>query len=309
MSIQAPPSVALDEALGREKLFAHLLMLLFAAMIAGSFSLGALALPHVAPVPLNALRFLLATIVMGIAAVTIGRTPLTIPKAPWRFGILGLLNAVYFVSMFLALAITAPVATSAVFTLTPLMSAIFGYLILRQSARPVVLASLFFAGLGAIWVIFRGDLNAILSFDVGQGELLYAAGCACYALYAVLSRKLGRGDNAMALSFWTLLAATLWIGAYGVRDILATDWVHLPAIVWWVLAYLAVFPTAVSFFCLQYAALRLPAAKVLAYGYLVPVFVILYEGLGGHGWASFGVLAGALVTVLGLVVLALSKDR
>ena len=70
-----------------------------------------------------------------------------------------------------------------------------------------------------------------------------------------------------------------------------------------------VFTTAGTFFLLQFAALRLPAAKVLAYNYLTPTFVILYEGLLGHGWTSASVVAGALVTVLGLAVMALAPDR
>ena len=87
-----------------------------------------------------------------------------------------------------------------------------------------------------------------------------------------------------------------------------TNWLALPPLVWWVIAYLAIFPTAVTFFLVQFAALRLPSAKVVAYGYLTPAFVILFEGLAGHGWPTLSVVAGALVTVLGLVVLAVVPD-
>ena len=93
------------------------------------------------------------------------------------------------------------------------------------------------------------------------------------------------------------------------REILATDWPHLPPFVWWVVLYLAVGPTAICFFLIQFASAHLPAAKVIAYGYLTPAFVIVFEGIAGHGWASLSVVAGALVTVLGLLVLALLKER
>ena len=293
---------------GRDKLLAHLAMLAFSAMIAGAFTTGALAVPYIAPVPLNALRFLLATVLMGVVAFGLAGESPKVPPAPWRMLVLGALNAVYFVSMFIALTMTAPVATSAVFTLIPLMTAALGFFLLHQRVNAAVLLSLVFAGLGSVWVIFRGDLNAIAAFDVGKGELVYFVGCFCYALYAPLVRRFNRGESALVSSFWTLAAATICIALFGIRDILATDWLHLPALVWWVLAYLAVFPTALSFFCLQYASLRLPASKVLAYGYLTPVFVIVYEGLLGHGWASLSVAFGALVIVLGLLVLAITPD-
>lgn len=290
------------------RLLAHVAMLGFAAMIAGSFTLGALATPFIAPVPLNAIRFVIGAGLMGLVAFRPGGQALTLPPAPWRFAILGGLTAVYFVSMFIALTMTAPVATSAVFTLIPLMAAGFGYLVLRQAAGPKVLLSLVLAAAGSIWVIFRGDLAALRAFDVGAGELIYFGGCLCYAIYTPLLRRFSRGEKAAYASFFTLLATALWIAVYGAPEIARTDWAALPPVVWSVIAYLAVFPTAISFFCVQFAAQRLPAAKVIAYGYLTPVFVILFEGLIGHGWASLSVLAGALVIVIGLIVLAVLPD-
>ncbi|WDR07183.1 DMT family transporter [Devosia rhodophyticola] len=294
---------------GRHHLLAHLAMLTFSLLIAGSFALGSLIVGEIAPAPLNAVRFLLGTTIMGVAAFGLARHRLAVPAAPWRFAILGALMAVYFVTMFIALKITAPVATSAVFTLIPLLVAGFGLIIVGQRTGPVGLLSLVFAGLGSLWVIFRGDIGAIGRFEIGRGEQIFFVGCVCYAINTPLLRRFSRGEPAMVLSFFSLAASTVWIGLYGLPDALQTDWGALSPLVWWVIIYLAIFPTAVSFFLLQFASLHLPAAKVIAYGYLTPIFVILLEGLMGHGWASLSVLAGALVTVFGLAVLGLVPER
>ena len=63
-----------------------------------------------------------------------------------------------------------------------------------------------------------------------------------------------------------------------------------------------------TFFLLQFASLRLPASKVLAYGYLTPSIIILLEGLLGHGWVGITVAIGAMVTILGLIVMNLAPD-
>jgi len=291
-----------------KKLIAHLAMLLFAALISGSFTTGALAVPYLAPLPLNAMRFVLATLVMGIFAFGLFRAPLKWPVAPWRFLVLGVCMAIYFVTMFIALEVTLPVATSAVYTLVPLMTAATAFFLVGQRSGPIVLVSLALAGIGAVWVIFRGDINALLSFDVGRGELIYFIGCVAYAFYTPLIRKFARGEAPLVLSFWTLAASALVITVTALPQIIAVDWLHLPAIVWWVLAYLAIGPTAICFFLIQYASQHLPAPKVIAYGYLTPAFVILFEGLAGHGWPALAIVAGALVTVLGLVVLAVVPD-
>ncbi len=138
--MQGPQRFAV--ATGRDKWLGHGAALLFSALIAVSFSIGHLAAPHIGAAALSAVRFALAFAVMaGILAVTRGWR-LSPPRAPWRFGVLGALMGAYFVTMFLALKITSPVSTGAVFTLIPLMSAGFGYVFLghrpglRRARKP-----------------------------------------------------------------------------------------------------------------------------------------------------------------------------
>ncbi len=292
----------------RERWLAHGAMLAFSALIAGSFTTGAMAVPYIHPIPLNAVRFALAAALMGVVAFGMARHRLVFPPAPWRFAIMGALMAVYFVTMFIALTMTLPVATSAVYTLVPLMTAVTAWFIVRQRSGAVVIASLLVAGVGALWVIFRGDIKALLSFDVGRGELIYFIGCAAYSVYTPLLRRYSRGEPSLVQSFWTLSATAVWIALSGIPDIASTDWLHLPPVVWWVVLYLAVGPTAICFFLIQFASLRLPAPKVIAYGYLTPAFVIVFEALAGHGLPSVAIMAGAGVTILGLIVLAVVRD-
>ena len=307
-SARTPKSAEHTHATGREKLLGHLAMLLFAALIAGSFSIGDLAVDHLAPAALNSLRFFLAAILMGVISYAVTGVKPHIPPEPWRFVILGGLMAAYFVLMFVALEISTPVSTGAVFTLIPLMSAGFGWLFMRQTTRPIVLLSLIIAACGAIWVIFRGDINAIVNFEIGKGEAIFFVGCAGHAAYAALVKKFTRGEATSVFTFYSLSATCLWITLVGLPDIIATDWLNLPSIVWVAIAYLFVFTTAVTFFLLRYAAVRLPASKVLSYGYLTPTFIILIEGLIGHGWVALSVMAGALVTALALAIVALAPD-
>jgi drug/metabolite transporter (DMT)-like permease len=100
-----------------------------------------------------------------------------------------------------------------------------------------------------------------------------------------------------------LCAACLLVALYGASDIMATDWAALPGIVWVTILYVAVFASAVTFVLMQYASLRLPSAKVMAYTYLVPSWVILWEIAKGNGVPPVAVLAGVAMTVLSLWLL------
>lgn len=297
-----------EHATGREKLRAHLAMLLFVVLIAGSFSFGGLAATRMPGFAINLVRYAIATGAMFAFGFWFLGSRLRFPKAPWRFLLLGALMAVYMSTMFKALEFTSPVATGAVFTLMPLISAGFAWLFMRQVTRRGVLLSLIIAAAGAIWVIFRGDIDAILSFDVGLGEMIFFVGVVCHAAYAPLLRRLNHGEQPFDFAFWGVAATFLWLFVPGVPALRTVELANTPFIVWVAILYLAIVTTVITFLLIQYASMRLPAPKVLGYGYLTPSFIILHEGLIGHGWVHLSVMAGALVTACGLLVMGLLPD-
>ncbi|WP_197917600.1 DMT family transporter [Thiosulfatihalobacter marinus] len=281
----------------------HLAMLTFSALVAGSFSLGSLAANEIAPTALNAVRFLIASVVIGCAAWASRRMARSAFQAPWRYLVLGGLFAAYFVLMFEGLKTAAPVSTAAVFTLTPLMSAGFGWILLRQVTTKRMAVALTIGAAGAVWVIFRADLAALVRFRVGQGEIYYFFGCIAHAAYTPMVRKLNRGEAPVVFTFGMLLAGLFLLTVYGWGDIRATDWAGLPTIVWITVVYLSIFASAATFVLLQFATLQLPSAKVMAYTYLVPSWVALWEIGLGHGAPNVLVLAGVALTVVALLLL------
>lgn len=281
----------------------HLAMLAFSGLVAGSFALGSLAAPHIAPTALNALRFTMASVVVGVAVLTTTGLRRRDFEAPWRYGILGGLMGLYFVLMFEGLKTAPPVSAAAVFTLTPILSGIAGYILLRQIATRRMLLALAVGAAGALWVIFRADLSALVQFEVGRGEMVYFWGCVAHAFYTPMVRRLNRGESALVFSFGTMAAATVILLVAGSRDLVAMDWVAMPAIVWITLAYVTVFASAITFVLLQYASLRLPSAKVMAYTYLTPSWVLCWQAVLGHPLPSGLVLAGVFLTVMALLLL------
>jgi drug/metabolite transporter (DMT)-like permease len=287
----------------------HLAMLAFSALVAGSFSLGALAAPLIAPAALTVVRFAIAGTLVGAAALATCGLPRSAWVAPWRYLVLGTLLAIYFVLMFEGLKTASAVSTAAVFTLTPLMAAGFGWLLLRQITTPRMALALAIGAAGALWVIFRGDLASLLRLQIGKGEAIYFWGCAAHALYAPMVRKLNRGEPALVFTFGMMVAGFAVLLAWGWRDLLATDWGALPGIVWVTLLYVSVAASAMTFVLLQYAALRLPSAKVMAYTYLTPAWVILWQIAMGNEAPPALVLGGVGLCLLALWLLLKDETR
>lgn len=286
----------------------HLAMLCFSMLVAGSFSLGSLAANEITPGALNAVRFALAAVAIGIAVVLTGGLQRSAFQAPWRYLLLGGIFGVYFVLMFEGLKSAPPISAAAVFTLIPIMAAGFGWVLLRQVLTGRMAFALAVGALGALWVIFRADVLAFLVFEVGRGELIYLVGCAFHAFYTPLVRKLNRGEPALVFTFGVLVAGCLLITIYSWGDLRATDWVALPPIVWITIFYVALCASSMTFVLMQFATMRLPSAKVMAYTYLTPTWVIIWQMALGNGVPTFWILGGVGLTIAALLML-LGKDE
>ncbi|WP_171188881.1 DMT family transporter [Ruegeria sp. HKCCC2117] len=281
----------------------HLAMLTFSALVAGSFSLGSMIANEIAPAALNAVRFAIAAVVIGVAALATTGLPRSAAQAPWRYLVLGGLFATYFVLMFYGLQTAPPVSAAAVFTLTPVVSAVAGWVLLRQITTPRMALALTIGAVGALWVIFRADWQMFRAFEIGGGEIIYFWGCVAHAIYTPMVRKLNRGEPAVVFTFGTLVAGCLLLTVFGWSDLKATHWSALPAIVWIGLLYISFFATAASFVLVQFSSLRLPSAKVMAYTYLVPSWVILWEIALGKAVPTGLILGGVALTVIALLML------
>lgn len=291
-----------------EALKGHAAMLVFSASVAGSFSLGAMVANDISPAALNAVRFLITALVLAALAMAVsgrGRRGYRRAdfQAPWRYFLLGAIFAGYFVLMFEALKTATPVSAGAVFTLTPLMTAGFAWLLLRQVLNGWMALALAIGAAGALWVIFGGDLAALIRLQVGRGELIFFVGCALHALFTPLLRRLNRGEPALVITSLMMAAGFVVLTVYGWTDLVTIRWLDLPTMVWITLAYLALCASALTVLLLQYAGQRLPSSKVMAYTYLTPAWIILWELALGHGGPGLLVLPGVGLIVMALVML------
>lgn len=281
----------------------HAAMLAFSILIAGSFSLGVQIANLIDPAALTAVRFLISGAIVGGIALFLPGFKREYFCASWRYLVLGGLFAIYFTLMFEGLKTAAPVSGAAVFTLTPVLSAIFGFWLLRQVTTPWMALALFIGAAGALWVIFQGDFGALRRFEVGRGELIYFGGCVAHALYTPMVRKLNWGVPVTVFTFGMIFAGWVILTLVSGPELLATPWADLPPVFWVGLLYVSVCASAMTFFLLQFAAMRLPSANVMAYTYLTPSWVILWEIAQGHPPPPLVILVGVGATFLALLML------
>ncbi len=287
----------------------HLAMLAFSALVAGAFALGVQAANEIAPAALNAVRFWIAAGLVGAVALMSGKPLRPALVAPWRYPLLAAPFVTYFVLMFEGLKTAPAVSAAAVFTLTPILTAGFGWVLMRQRLSARMALALVIGGAGALWVIFRADVSALLAFEIGRGEAIYFVGCVAHALYTPLIAKLNRGEPVLVFTLWMMVAGSILLTIYALPALIATDWAALPSIVWVTILYTAIFASAATFTLLQFAALRLPSSKVMAYTYLTPSWVIIWTLMLGQSAPPALVLVGVALTILALLLLLRDEDQ
>ncbi len=281
----------------------HLFMFAFSFGIAGSFSLGGMVANMISPFALTASRFILSAIlILVLVYFGTGFKP-SYFKNPWRYFVAGALMAFYFVLMFIALQTTSAVSTSTVFTLTPLLSGLFGWLLLQQKVSRRTAGALMIGAVGAVWVIFRADFSAILSFRVGQGEIIFFFGCVAHAFYTPFLRFANQGEPPQVFVLGMVTTGSIFLMAFGWQDVATTAWFDLPSIVLITIFYLTFIATILTFFAVSYASMRIPSAKVMAYTYLTPSWVVLWEFTLGRGLPSLPILFGVAMTIVALLLL------
>jgi drug/metabolite transporter (DMT)-like permease len=126
---------------------------------------------------------------------------------------------------------------------------------------------------GTCWVIFRGDLNAMLAFSLNSGDSLFLLGCVSMVYCSILMKLLYRGNEMIVIVFCTLLGGAFWMLLALFVFEQPLQWHLLNKNLLFHMAYLALFATLASTFIIQKTTVILGPARVMAYIYLSPVFV------------------------------------
>ena len=286
----------------------HMAMLLFSLLVSGSFVLGSIIANLISPDLVTFLRFLIAFIAIAILILYKSKFCFLKYLSIGRSLILGALISIYFITMFEGLKTASSTSMAVVFTLTPLLAGFFDLIFSNRVMSKKVWITVVVAAVGALWIIFDGNIQNFINFKVGYGEKLFFIGCICHALYAALIPKFNNGEPAIIQTFGTLISGIIILGLFSNKEIIYHSWIDFPVIVLLTILYLAIFATAASFFLIQYSAVRLSSIKVMAYTYAVPIWVVLLQIIFLQQLPNTITFVGAFVILVSLLILLFNDE-
>jgi drug/metabolite transporter (DMT)-like permease len=289
---------------------AHVGMLLWALLIAASFSAAAQVSQAIDPILLTGLRLLFCALVFLPLLLFKGDTAMT-ARGLFGHAVLGLLLAVYFGSLFEALRYTSAVNTGTMFTLVPLLTLLFEAVLMPDSHLKQRVLPMLIAAAGAVLLVLKG---------AGPGELpslyavsVYGVGCLAMALYSPLSQRLKtrslKGRGPVGMTFWNMLFGALFLLAFcGFSGGWRSASLLTVSDFWW-LIYLAVFATLATFWLLHRAIGVIAPSSVISYIYLSTLFLTLFHWFWLRQSPLSLEIIGALLVGLGMWALLMSSRR
>jgi drug/metabolite transporter (DMT)-like permease len=277
-------------------------MVVCAALVSTSFTVGAAITAGLDPAVLTLIRFIFAAFLLG---------PYVWRKFGlhfswslfWRSAVISACLVTFFWCMFLALRFTTALNTSVIFTLVPSIAGVYAVFLVRERLARKQLIALACGMVGAVWVIFRGDISLFLAMAWNRGDIIFFAGCLAMGLYTPLVRLLHRGESMIVMTFWILVTGSLWLVLVAGSRLPEISWIEVPLSVWVGIAYLSLFTTVITFFLTQYAIAYLGPTRVMAYSYLYPGLVLIIDLLLGHGLPEPMVFPGIAIVLVAMLVL------
>jgi len=261
----------------------------------------------VPPITLSMLRwFGAAMLIAPFAARTLARDGARL-RAGWKslaflclFGVLGY-NALLYAGLQWTTATNAMLMSA----LIPGLVLLIGWAALGVREPAARIAGITLSVAGALYTVFRGDLDAALNLHLGRGEVLLIFGCVSWALYTV-GLRFAPKVHAASFLFVTFIGAAIILLPIAIvtGEIGEVNWNprSLAGI-----AYVAVFPSAAAFYLYNKAVARVgPAIGGLAIT-MLPIcgagLAALVLGEPLHGYHAIGIV----LILIGVIVAGRSR--
>jgi len=287
---------------------AHIFVFIATFLVAGSFLASARLSGVIDPISLTLYRFVLALVLLAPIIFLNKKFREKILSSFFRGMIIGLFYALYFVGMFKALETTTVLNTGTLYTLVPLITAIFCFFIFKEKITLYQTFLYIFGIIGTCIVVFKADFQLFLSFSLNQGDIIFLLGSFSMALYSIFLKLLHKKDDELlVMVFSTLLGGSVLMFLLLEFLNIPLQWNKIEGDLIYSMGYLVVVTTLITLYLYQKSSVILGPKKMMAYVYLNPAAVALLLFVIEKETIKFEVLIGIIISSLATIILLKQK--
>jgi len=263
-----------------------------------SFVATKAALREVSPVTIITVRFVIGA---AMLLLIVRRLP---PRSAWpQLALMGFVGIfVHQMIQSYALTMTTAVHTGWLIGITPIWSALFAAIVLRERFGAIKILGLIGGFAGALLVITRGELNAhLLAVPSTKGDLLILLSTINWAIYSTMGHKTIRAlgprlATSGAMLFGALMLLPFFVAEAGWREL-----PHVTSIGWLAILFLAIGCSGLGYLFWYGALEKVEVSRVASLLYLEPLVTFATAIVLLHEPVSIAAVAGGVLVLASVV--------
>ena len=252
----------------------YLLLTLTALIWSGNFVLGRGVQGIIPPLSLGFWRWAIALIVLApFAWPHFWRQRTLIRQHAALISLQGLLAVTGFNTLlYVAVQYTTAINAVLVNSITPILIALFAWLLYRETLRPRQLLGIVLSFGGVLLILARGEVSQLLALSFNRGDILVLLAASGWAIYAVTLRQLPKNLHPFAFLF--AINAVGLVCLFPLYLLELQQGLRMPLTVPALLAvaYVALCASLLAFLCWNYAVGIVGANRAGPFVHLMPVF-------------------------------------
>ena len=270
---------------------------------AGNFTIGKFAyLENISPFSLSFLRWSFVWIILfPFTYKEVMKVKNEIKKNSSLFFILGFTSVCVFTSFtYNALNYTQVINASLFNTAIPVSIILVCFLLKIEKTNIFQILGLLISVLGIIAIITKLDLNVLLSLNFNKGDLFMIGAIIAWGIYSAYLRKITFEISLLSLVHIICTFGLLFLLPLFIFELLQDKTVEINRNLFYILIYIAIFPSIGSYYCWAGAVSIIGANRAGIFLSLIPLFSTIFAIIFFNEQFEFFHLIGSILIILGL---------
>jgi drug/metabolite transporter (DMT)-like permease len=270
---------------------------------AGNFTIGKFAyLENIPPYSLAFLRWCLVwLILLPFTYKEILRLKDNIKKNLSLFFILGFTSVCIFTSFtYNALNYTQVINASLFNTAIPVTIILVCFLLKIEKTNLFQISGLLISVLGILAIITKLDLNILLTLNFNKGDLFMIVAIIAWGIYSAYLRKRTFEVSLLSLVHIICTFGLIFLLPLFVLDLVQGRIIEISSNLFYILIYIAIFPSIGSYYCWAGAVSIIGANRAGIFLSLIPLFSTIFAILFFNEKFLFFHFIGSILIILGL---------
>ena len=270
---------------------------------AGNFTIGKFAfLENIPPFSLAFLRWSIVWIILfPFTYKEIFKLKHKIKKNLSLFFVLGFTSVCIFTSFtYNALNYTQVINASLFNTAIPVTIILVCFLLKIEKTNIFQISGLLISVLGILAIITRLDLNILLSLNFNKGDLFMIGAIIAWGIYSAYLRKRTFDVSLLSLVHIICTFGLVFLFPLFILDVVEGKTVEVSSNLFYILTYIAIFPSIGSYYCWAGAVSIIGANRAGIFLSLIPFFSTIMAIIFFNEQFQFFHLIGSILIILGL---------